>query len=164
MFTALPPSMGAIPVTVGCARYGKVLKSCRLFPVNLVLLLFVVVQMFWEEVCRRRRLVRYNSSQRGSGGRSWNAPQGHWERVGVQVAGHASRFFHFVLIAFTFLRRRTALRQNVQNTDTKHWWGAELVFTLTLKYRVCSSNQERTPSESLVTFKASSATPSSVVL
>lgn len=66
-----PPPLsikGAIPVAMGCARCGKVLKSRRLFPVNSVWSLYVVVQMFWGEVCRRRRVARYNNSERAAAG------------------------------------------------------------------------------------------------
>lgn len=83
-----PPSMGAIPVTVGCVRCVKVLKSCRLFPVNLVSLLYVVVQMFWEEVCRCRRMARHNTSQRAAVGGGWSTPQ---EVHTCQHAGHRAR-------------------------------------------------------------------------
>ncbi len=96
-----PPSVGAIPVTVGCARCGEVLKSRRLFPVNLLPLLYVVVQMFWGEVCRRWRVAMYNSSQRavvgGAGRRRRKA-----RLVILQVTGHASHMLHFVLITFTY--------------------------------------------------------------
>lgn len=75
--------MGAIPVAMGCARCRKVLKSRRLFPVNLVWSLYVVVQMFWGEVCRRC-LWRGTTVARGQ-------RQEGLEKETRQPAGHRSR-------------------------------------------------------------------------
>lgn len=116
-----PPSiMGAIPVTVGCSRCRKVLKSRRLFAVNLQSLLYVVVQMFWGEVCWRRHVVRYNSSERAAAGGAGTC-RGKRRCVSLQVTGHASRKLQFVLITFTLLRLYRTSTEHEEHIQTHCW-------------------------------------------
>lgn len=123
-----PPSiMGAIPVTGGCARCRKVLKSCRVFPVNLLSLLYVVVQMFWGEVCRRRRMARYNSSKRLAAGGA-GTRHGKRRRVSLQVTGHVSRNLRFVLITFTFTEIVPHFHKTRRTLTQTHCWDAACVF------------------------------------
>lgn len=108
-----PPSMGAIPVTVGCARCGKVLKSRRLFPVNLVSLL---CKCFEEKFAD---MVRHNSSQRaavGGAGTRRRKPET------CQSTGHRSRLPHVTVCLnyFHIFWNCTSLSQNIKNHKQKH--------------------------------------------
>lgn len=112
----LPPWV-LFPSPWGVWDAEKVLKSCRLFPVNLVPLLYVVVQMFWEEVCWCRRMARHNSSQRAAVGGDWSTPQ---EVHTCQCAGHRARLLNVTVCLnyFHIFWNHTSLSQNIQNKDT----------------------------------------------
>lgn len=96
-----PPSMGAIPVTVGCVRCGKSAKKLSSFPSKLG----GVVVCCCANVLRGSLLMpTHGEAQQGSSrrGLEYSAGSPHVSVCSVQVTGHASWMLQFVLIIFTF--------------------------------------------------------------
>lgn len=110
----------------GCYRSLKVLKSRRLFPVNLLSLLYVVVQMFWGKVCRRLRMARYNSSERAAAG---GVGTRHRKAEMRQPAGHRSRLPQVTVCLnwFHICRDCTSLSHTSTLKQT-HCWDSACVF------------------------------------